>query len=213
MSVIQRAFQNDKLIAAAEEEAAGAVGVRSERTDAQLVQCVLAGDMNAFEHLFDRHKRLVAAISARYFRRPDQIEEALQIAFAKAYGDLASFRGDNERSFASWLGRITANSCLDILRRQRRRPEDLADDLGGFEALASAAAGEPDSEGAIIGRDLAEKLLVHVNADDRALLYMLYAEEMSIAEIAAFFGWSNSKTKIRAWRARRHLRAVVKKLL
>ncbi len=200
-------------MAAAEEELVGTASVRSERTDVQLVECVLAGDMNAFEHLFDRHKRLVAKISARYFRRQDEVEEALQIAFAKAYGELGSFRGDNERSFASWIGRITANSCLDMLRRQRRRPEDLADDLGGFEELACINLDGSDAEDELVGRDLAEKLLTYVSEDDRALLYMLYAEEMSIAEIAAFFGWSNSKTKIRAWRARRHLREVVKRLL
>ncbi len=213
MSVIQSTFQNDSLVASAEDEISGIAGVRSERTDSQLVECVLAGDTNAFEHIFDRHKRFVAGIASRYFHQPDQIEEALQTAFAKAFADLTSFRGDNARSFVSWLARITANSCLDILRRRKRRPEDLADDIGGFESLGASTEKGPNAEDDVIGRDLAAKLLARVPADDRALLHMLYAEEMTIAEIAGFFGWSISKTKIRAWRARHYLRRVMKQLL
>ena len=49
--------------------------------------------------------------------------------------------------------------------------------------------------------------------DDRAVLQMLYAEEMSVAEIAEITGWSQSKVKIKAWRARNTLRRIVKKYL
>ena len=42
-----------------------------------------------------------------------------------------------------------------------------------------------------IHRDLAEKLLAHVSAEDRAILQMLYAEEMTISDISEITGWSN----------------------
>jgi DNA-directed RNA polymerase specialized sigma subunit len=51
------------------------------RSDKQLAELVLTGDESAFEELFDRHKRLVASIAARYFRRPEQVEEIIQISF------------------------------------------------------------------------------------------------------------------------------------
>jgi len=59
----------------------------------------------------------------------------------------------------------------------------------------------------------AEKLLARVAADDRALLQMLYVEEMTVAEIASMTGWSQSKVKIRAWRSRNTLRRVLRKFL
>jgi len=49
------------------------------RSDKQLAELVLEGDETAFEELFDRHKRLVASIASRYFRRPEQVEEIIQI--------------------------------------------------------------------------------------------------------------------------------------
>lgn len=212
MSTIQTALQNETLVQLAEDERVTAP-VRAERTDAQLVEMVLAGDGTAFESLFDRHKKLVASIGARYMRRPEQIEEVVQIAFAKTFVELKRFRGEHDLSFVGWIARITANTCLDLLRRQRRKPEDLADDIGGFESIHLESAVHQSGEDQLVDRDLADKLLSHVAADDRALLHMLYAEEMSIAEIAGQFGWSISKTKVKAWRARHSLRRIIKRYL
>ena len=212
MSTLRTALQNETLIRSGEDERADAP-VRAERTDAQLVEIVLAGDHSAFENLFDRHKRLVISVASRYLRRPEQIEEAVQTAFAKTFVDLKRFRGDHDLSFPSWIARITTNTCLDVLRSQKRKPEDLADDIAGFDLTQMETGTGRSSEESLIDRDLADKLLSHVAADDRALLHMLYAEEMSIAEIAEQFGWSVSKTKIRAWRARNSLRRIVKRYL
>jgi RNA polymerase sigma-70 factor, ECF subfamily len=42
---------------------------------------------------------------------------------------------------------------------------------------------------------------------------MLDAEEMSVREVAEITGWSNAKIKIRAFRARRALRKILRKFL
>ena len=212
MSTLQTALQKETLIRTGDDECMG-TAVRAERTDAQLVEIVLAGDQSAFESLFDRHKRLVASIASRYLHRPEQIEEIVQIAFAKTYIELHRFRGDHDLSFVGWIARITTNTCLDQLRSRRRKPEDFADDLGGFEVMQLENAALRTSEEAVIDRDLANKLLSHVPADDRAMLHMLYAEEMSVADAAAQLGWSVSKTKVRAWRARHSLRKILKRYL
>ncbi|MBP9110813.1 MAG: sigma-70 family RNA polymerase sigma factor, partial [Pyrinomonadaceae bacterium] len=89
--------------------------VRAERTDNQLVEMVVAGDEAAFEEIFDRHKRLVAVVASRHFRRHEEVEEIVQIAFAKAFVEMSKFRGAYDRSFSSWLVTITSNTCLDLL--------------------------------------------------------------------------------------------------
>jgi RNA polymerase sigma-70 factor (ECF subfamily) len=190
--------------------------IHVERTDNQLVELVLAGDPNAFEEIFDRHKRLVAIIAGRFFRGHADIEEILQITFAKAYADLGSFRGDHGRSLASWLVRITSNVCFDTLRSQRRKPEKLDCDLSSHEAEMLSGLTSDNSchaEQAAVNRDLIEKLFTGLNADDRMLLEMLYADDMSVADIAEFLGWSTSNVKIRAWRARAALRKILRRYL
>jgi len=215
MSSYPTALQNENVITRADEDIAQG-GVRVARSDSQLVEIVLAGDETAFEEIFDRHKRMIGLIAARYFRRPEQIEEIIQISFSKAFVELRRFRGEHDLSLASWLARITTNACFDALRNSKRRPEQLCCDLsdGELQSLAGFATVDTvDAEKLVSHRDLAAKLLAHVAADDRALLHMLYADEMSVAEIANATGWSQSKVKIKAWRARNAMRRVLKKFL
>ena len=185
------------------------------RSDKQLAELVLAGDETAFEELFDRHKRLVAAIAARYFRRPEQVEEIIQISFSKVYFELPNFRGAHELSLAGWLSRITRNACIDALRSFKRRPEDLSCDLTDDERTDVLAFASTDltAEQQHIDRDLADKLLSKLSNEDRVLLQMLYVEGLSINEAADALGWAGPKTKLRAWRARNALRKYLKRLM
>src|ERR671926_677955 len=89
--------------------------------DAELAARARAGDESAFEELFRRHRRRVALIAARFFRRREQVEEVVQESFTKAYFALAEFGGGRDASFAAWLARIALNVCYDELRRQKRR--------------------------------------------------------------------------------------------
>lgn len=202
----------------AEARSVGSTGelvLRVARTDNQLVELVLAGDTSAFEQLFDRHKRMVAGLASRYFRRHEDIEELAQTAFAKAYTELGKFNGKYDRSFPSWLGRITINTCFDALRVKRRRPETLDCELSEEDSttLIDSLSHEGRQTDDLQMRDLADKLLSRLSRQDRALLEMLYTDEMSVAEIADVMGTSQSNVKVRAWRARGQLRRFASKLL
>lgn len=209
---ISRTWQDQALMSAAH-----GADIRESiaRSDRQLAEMVLAGDESAFEEIFGRHKRLVASIAARYFQRPEQVEEIIQISFTKMYFELASFRGAYELSLAGWLSTITRNACLDMLRVQKRKPEDLHCELTEVELsrMLAFAADEPGAEQAHIDRDLAQKLLARLASEDRALLHMMYVEGLSVAEAAAALAWSLPKAKLRAWRARNALRKVMKRFL
>lgn len=216
MQGLPTVLENEAIATLAEEAEFGEARVSSERTDRQLVDLVLAGHATAFEEIFERHKRYVARLAGRYLTRPEEIEEIVQIAFAKAFLELPKFRGDHEFSLAGWLRRITVNTCIDALRSRKRKPEDLCCDLtdGDISDLGRMADLEaPSSETALCDRDLAAKLLGNLEAEDRIVLQMLYIEELSVAEIGKLLGWSVSKVKIRAWRARNALRKILSSYL
>lgn len=190
----------------------------TEVSDGELVAQVRAGDEAAFEEIFNRHKRRVALIASRFFRQREQVEEIVQESFMKAYFALPGFNNAQEASFASWLARIAFNTCYDELRRTKRRPESAASVLSDEEVthlkqhVSSERAGR-EIETDMVKRDLAQKLLSRLSAEDRLTLVMLDAEEMTVAEIAKLLGWSESKVKVRAHRARAALRRVLHKLL
>lgn len=190
--------------------------VCAEMTDQQLVELVLAGEEFAYEEIFERYKRLVASVAAYYFQRPEQIEEIIQTTFAKVYFQLKNFNGKHEFSLAGWLKRITANACLDVLRRQKRKPENLSCELSENDVekvFADIGSSNKTVEDFLIDRDLAEKLLSNLDAEDRAILLMFYEDGMSMKEIAEITDWSCSKIKIRLFRAKRSLRKVLKKYM
>ncbi len=187
-------------------------------SDGRLVELVLAGDETAFEQLFERYKRLVGATAARYFQQPEQIEEMIQITFAKVFFELKNFRGRHDFSLASWLGRITTNACLNTLRTKKCRAESQLGEIQKAEInkfLTSRRDGYSDTgtEETLVNRDLAEKLLSNLPAEDRALLQMLYVEEKNMGEVSVITGWSVSNVKVRAHRARKTLRKILRKFL
>jgi RNA polymerase sigma-70 factor (ECF subfamily) len=99
---------------------------------------------------------------------------------------------------------------------QNRKRENLLCEFSEAETeilFAAAPGGEKGAEDFLLERDLAEKLLSHLKAEDRAVLQMLDAEELTVGEVAQITGWSKSKIKIRAFRARRALRKILKRFL
>jgi len=187
-----------------------------EMTDDALVAAVGAGDESAFEQLFERHRRQVARIAGRFFWQREQIEEIIQDSFTKAYFALHSYHGTHAASFKAWLMQIAVNSCYDQLRRARRRPEQALGEIEENEVHAFAAhlrAPGDDIEGSLVSRDLAGKLLARLSPEDRVVLTLLDVEGFSVAEIATMTGWSISKVKVRAHRARNHLRRVLQRYL
>jgi len=185
-----------------------------EATDESLVEAARAGDDSAFEQIFERHRRRVARMAGRFFNRPERVEEIIQEVFTKVYFALGAYSSERGPSFAAWLSRVAINSCYDELRRARRRPEGSLSDITSDEIVwlrsqMKSQSATRDAESAVISRDLANKLLARLSADDRLVLTLLDAEEMSVAEIAVVMGWKVSKVKVRAHRARQSLRRVL----
>ena len=54
--------------------------------------------------------------------------------------------------------------------------------------------------------ELVDKLLDGLKPPDRLLMRLMYLEGHTVQEIAALTGWSNALIKVRAFRARAHLR-------
>ena len=187
-----------------------------EPTDDVLVAAAAAGDEAAFETLFNRHRRQVARIAGRFFSQRDQVEEIIQDAFTKVYFALRTYHGTHEASFRAWLAQIAVNVCYDQLRRLRRRPEQALGELTETEShdlMAQLRGPRSDIEGALISRDLALKLLTRLSPDDRLVLTLLDVEGFSVAEIGEMTDWSISKVKVRAHRARAHLRRIMRKFV
>ena len=175
------------------------------------------GDESAFAEIVRRYSPRVFSVASRFFRQRSLVEEAAQEVFLKAFTQLGSFEGRG--SMEGWLTRIATNTCLNMVRGAKRRPEFTVSDLTEDEQAwldqhAGHVGGEqPSVETSLVATDLADRLLSVLSPEDQQALLMIDGEDASIREVAEATGWSESKVKVRAFRARRKVREAMEKLL
>ena len=186
-------------------------------SEIELARLAREDDESAFAEIVRRFSPRVFHVAHRFFRDRGQAEEAAQETFLKAFAQMKSFAGRG--SMEGWLTRIATNTCLNLLRSASRRPELVTSDLSEDETAwlervsNTTEARTPDAEQKAIAADLAEKVLETLSPEDRLALTMMDGEGASVNEVAEVTGWSESKVKVRAFRARKKAREALEKLV
>lgn len=184
-----------------------------ERTEAELIAAVLAGDTASFEPLVRKYSPRVFVTARRYARRESEVEDIAQEVWLKAFDKLKSFRG--EAPFEHWLMRLTVRTCYDFLRGHQRSRESAFSDLTEPEndwLERFIAQPESVSENADAARLLVARVLERLSPSARLVITLLEIEDRSVKEIAALTGWSVPLVKVRAFRARAEMRKILAKL-
>lgn len=156
--------------------------------------------------LVKRHQATVTRLLWRFVRTKSDLDDLVQETFLRMVRGLPQWKA--QQPFAHWLLRVATNTGRDYFRRQsvRRRwmvetPESESPVLEavdlGLDPASRAAANE------------VKTLLAQLSPDERTLLTLHHLEGWGLAQIAAQFGWTLTATKLRAWRARRRLRAFL----
>lgn len=130
--------------------------------------------------------------------------DAVQDIFVKVYLNLSRF--NEKSSFSTWLYSITYNFCIDVIRKKKKIPVLLADDVSriGDEAEVDI----PDSVLLEMKHDRLEKVLAELPEGDRIILLMKYMDDMSIKDIADFFQKTESAIKMQIMRAKHKAQVV-----
>lgn len=84
--------------------------------DFDLTRAAGAGDMAAFEEVYNRHHRRVYSICLRMLQNTSEAEDLTQDVFIQLYRKIGSFRGDS--AFTTWLHRMTVNQVLMHFRKR-----------------------------------------------------------------------------------------------
>jgi RNA polymerase sigma-70 factor (ECF subfamily) len=158
-----------------------------------------AGDREAFADLVRAHHIKVLGLCRSYLGDLASAEDAAQESFVKAFVSLKKYRGDS--AFGTWLYRIAANHCKDVLRGARRRKTDSLDALlddRHTDITDGGAAPSRDAE----DKDLARRLLNGLSDDHRTVLSLREISGLSYGEIAGALNISLDAVKSRLKRAR-----------
>ena len=199
---------------AADRKPANEKATYTKLSDKAWIARIQAGDEEAARAMIERLSPLV--LKCVRSRRPQRAaeEDMIQAVFAKIFSKLGQFAGDVP--LEHWVSRVTINTCLKQIDYERCRPEWRWGDLGVeeqavLERLAASSEDLTDSESAA-ARELVERLLQCLEPRDRMVVTMVHLEGRTMEEVSARTGWSANAVKVRAYRARRKMRAQLEAL-
>jgi RNA polymerase sigma-70 factor (ECF subfamily) len=182
--------------------------------DSELLTKARHGDVSAFEHLVERHRDRVYALTLRMLGVAADAAEVTQEAFLSAYRGLADFRGDS--AFGSWVHRIATNHALMRLRQRRIAPETETLEAPQFNERGSLVDQvedwSRDAEGQALDAELREAIEQAAAAlpdDHRQVFVLRDVEGLSYEEVAQTTGETVSAIKSRLHRARLSMRAAI----
>src|SRR5580704_4289673 len=89
-----------------------------QESDRELVERSLKGEATAFRALYERYAPAVLGFLASRIGDHALAEDALQDAFYKAHGALATY--DSSRPFGPWIATIAENVAGDEFSARRR---------------------------------------------------------------------------------------------
>lgn len=174
--------------------------------DAELVAAAQAGDTAALDTLLRRHHPRLRTLCLRLTGDPTDADDACQEALLALAKGLASF--DGRAAFATWAYRVTTNTCLDELRRRRRRPvPGLPDD--DVDSVAGTRDAGPDTADAVVERTDIDAALAGLAPEFRAAVVLRDLCQLSYSEIADALGVPVGTVRSRIARGRAALLPVL----
>lgn len=172
-------------------------------TDLQVVERVKEGETGLYEILMRRYNQTLYRAVRSYLKDADDVQDAMQEAYVKAYTKLDQYKGD--AAFSTWLVRIGINEALQVLRRQRTLHVYADPDVRAERLTQLPDTGQMNPEQRTIldeHRRLLEQAVERLPEDYRAVYMLREVEEMSVAEVSLALGISEPNVKVRLHRAK-----------
>jgi len=178
-----------------------AVSHSCDLPDTELVTRILAGEKQLFELIMRRHNERLFRIGMTILTNNAAVEEAMQIAYIKAYEHLQQFA--QRSAFSTWLVRIFLNECMAMKNRQHKivtnEVEKQLENSSNMKTPASI----------LMNKELANALedaLAQLPEGYRTVFVLREIEDMSVKETGEVLGLEESNVKVRLNRAKTMLR-------
>jgi RNA polymerase sigma-70 factor (ECF subfamily) len=191
---------------------------QQQKSEAALISQLIKNDDSAFEQLVRLYSPKMLTIAQRFFNEPDDAKECLQLSFIQVFEKIASFR--HEASLPTWLHRITVNTALMMLRKQKRHqhlPFDCIEDFTQHYNSHGERTLYADNSGNTLEslfelKELTDDLkkIIHSLPEKYCNVLLLRdIQELSTRETAEILAISQAAVKTQLHRARLFLKAIL----
>jgi len=179
-------------------------------TDANLLAAAkierIEGYSDAFEQILLRYEKLIHHIARRYLKNTEDALDASQDAIIRIYKGLPNVSISEDGSLKAWICTVTANTCLDIVRKRRIVTDELTDDV------ISISPALPSAEESAIANERAREILEGITKlpdDHRMVLILRDMQGLSYDELAKSLNLTLGTVKSRLNRARTALKKIL----
>jgi RNA polymerase sigma-70 factor, ECF subfamily len=178
-------------------------------TEAQAIERAKQGDAEAFEVLYNLHKRRVYSLCLRMTANTAAAEDLSQEAFLQLFRKIATFRG--ESAFSTWLHRMAVNVVLMQLRKKGLSVVPLEDTVETEEDAPRKELGATDAKLAgSVDRLQLQRAIDALPPGYKSIFVLHDVEGYEHNEIAEMVGCSIGNSKSQLHKARLKLRELLK---
>ena len=190
------------------------INYKPQFSDMDVIKRVLSGEKELFEILLRRNNQTLYRVIRSYLKNDDDIRDAMQEAYLKAYDKLQQFQGNS--AFSTWLIRIGINEALLRIRTiKKTRPLYANEDLQSEKISQISDSKQMNPEKKIIHKEmeaLIEQAIDSLPANYRTIYMLKEVEGLENEEIASCLSLSGSNVKVRLHRAKNLLKNELYKL-
>lgn len=174
-------------------------------SEAEAIERAKQGNAEAFEVLYNLHKRRVYSLCLRMTANTAEAEDLTQEAFLQLFRKIGTFRG--ESAFSTWLHRMAVNVVLMHLRKKGLPVVPLEETIETEEESPKKEPGAPDAllAGAVDRLEL-QRAVDALPPGYRTIFVLHDVEGFEHNEIAEMVGCSIGNSKSQLHKARLKLR-------
>jgi RNA polymerase sigma-70 factor, ECF subfamily len=173
--------------------------------DLALCQKAAAGNLAAFEMIYQRYHRRTYSLCLRMTSSQTEAEDLTQEVFIQLFRKVGSFRGDS--AFSTWLHRLTVNQVLMHFRRRSVKNEKVSDD-GEMPDQAVNGTSNPNKM-PVVDRIAIKNAIAELPRGYRNVFVLHDVEGYEHEEVARMLSISVGTSKSQLHKARLKLRGLL----
>jgi RNA polymerase sigma-70 factor, ECF subfamily len=188
----------------------------AEDPDVELMLRYQQGEKEAFDELVRRNVGNVHALVYRFLREPSQVDDITQEVFLRIHRN--AHRYEPTAKFSTWLYRIVANLCFNVMRSRKKGVPVSLDSPGGHDdedyRRTVPDEAQPAPEEGLAEDELSRQIARAMDAlpeNQRIAIILNKYENKSYQEIADVLETSTMAVKSLLSRARSTLREKLRK--
>ncbi len=184
-----------------------------QSTENILIKQAKKGNEQALEELIGMYEQKIYSLALHLLKNSEEAYDASQDICIKIWRQIHTFEGQSK--FSTWLYRIAVNQCLDIIRKNKNKNNEIymfgEDEFDHFYTNLNMPLGSSIQEDIEINelKDVIKLGISELKEEHRIILVLRDMNDQSYEEISEELEISLGTVKSRLSRARQALRKIL----